>query len=65
MWKITPLNFGVLTVTKSGLTYGCGVGEKMEVPCIGWLLTNNKGTKILVDQGHAMIHSGEQNIITL
>ncbi|GAB6154625.1 N-acyl homoserine lactonase family protein [Desulfosporosinus burensis] len=51
MWKITPLNLGVLTVTKSGLTYGRGGREKVEVPCIGWLLTNDRGTKILVDAG--------------
>ncbi|QNB47191.1 MBL fold metallo-hydrolase [Thermanaerosceptrum fracticalcis] len=51
MWGIKPLNLGTLTVYKSGLTFGKGAGERLEVPCIGWLLTNSNGNCVLVDTG--------------
>lgn len=51
MWKITPLNLGVLTVNKNGLTFGRGTGESVEVPCVGWLLAKKDGTVVLVDTG--------------
>jgi len=51
MWKIKPLNLGKLETSKNGLTFGKGNGEKQEVPCIGWLLTNAKGEVVLVDPG--------------
>ncbi|KJS81878.1 MAG: hypothetical protein JM58_16085 [Peptococcaceae bacterium BICA1-8] len=51
MWKITPLNLGVLTVKKSGLIFGNKSNESLKVPCIGWLLTNNTGKKVIIDTG--------------
>lgn len=51
MWKIVPLDLGVLTTKKSGLIFG-GKPESVEIPCIGWILTNEKtGRKIVIDAG--------------
>lgn len=51
MWSIKPLNLGTLTTYKNGLTFGRGSGEKLEIPCIGWVLTNFNGKHVIVDTG--------------
>lgn len=57
MWDIVPLDLGTLFLTKVGKrcverSPGMNVGEISGVPCIAWLLTNQKnGRKILVDAG--------------
>lgn len=57
MWDIVPLNLGTLFLTKVGKrcierSPDMDAGEISGVPCIAWLLTNQKnGKKILVDAG--------------
>lgn len=49
-YTITPLHLGTLTVDQSGLTLRKGLGTKVSVPCLGYVLQG--GTKpILVDSG--------------
>lgn len=48
--EIRPLHLGTLVVDKSGLTLRKGFCEKVEAPCLGWLILG--GTKpIVVDTG--------------
>jgi len=51
LWKVKPLNLGTLTVYRNGLTFGRGAGERLEIPCVGWILTNSDGKHIIVDTG--------------
>lgn len=50
-WTIRPLCFGILVdFERSLFTYGRNFGQKMNAPCIGWLLQSGSET-ILVDTG--------------
>lgn len=49
-YTITPLHLGTLTVDQSGLTLRKGVGIKLAVPCLGYVLQDG-GKPILVDSG--------------
>ncbi len=51
MWKLIPLNLGLLTVKKSGLILGHMQDVFLQIPCIGWLLISKKGKKVIVDTG--------------
>jgi len=50
VYEIRPLHVGTLTVDKSTLTYMRGFGEKIEVPCIMWLI-QGQGRTVIVDTG--------------
>jgi N-acyl homoserine lactone hydrolase len=50
-WTIHPLCFGTLVnFERSMFTYNRNVGQKLDAPCIAWLLESN-GEAILVDSG--------------
>ena len=49
-YTITPLHLGTLTVDQSGLTLRKGMGTKLAVPCLGYVLQGGE-RPILVDSG--------------
>jgi N-acyl homoserine lactone hydrolase len=49
-WEIIPIDFGTLTIDKSEFTYLRNSGEKIDVPCIVWLVTDGE-RQIIVDTG--------------
>lgn len=48
--EIRPLHLGTLVVDKSGLTLRKGLCEKVQVPCLGWLILGG-ARPVLVDTG--------------
>lgn len=48
--SILPLDFGTLNVDKSGLTLRKGLGQRVDAPCLGYLIMGG-AAPILVDSG--------------